>query len=306
MWRHWWRRRSRSTKAAAAALAVGAALLVAPATPAGIRDACTGRAGHPHTYAHVVVIVMENHSIGQVVGAPGARYITRAANLCGLATRYHAITHPSLPNYLALTSGSTAGITTDCNACRSGGPNIFRQVARAGMRWRAFAESMPGRCARYDAGRYLMRHNPAVYYTRLRATCRAADLPMGTPAAGRLARALRRNTLPAYMFLTPDACHDMHDCPVSSGDAWLHAWLPRILATRSYRAGHTVVFLTFDEGSGSNHVATLVISPFVAPGTRAAHRYTHYSLLRTAESLLGLRHLGQARAAAGMRRGFGI
>jgi len=254
----------------------------------------------------VIVIAMENHSLRQVIGSPSAPYITRAARLCGLATRYHAVTHPSLPNYLALTSGSTSGITTDCNGCRSGGPSIFQQAERAELRWRVFAEGMPGPCYRADSGRYLMRHNPAVYYTRLRAACPGADIPMGTVAAGRLQRALRRNTLPAYAFLTPDACHDMHDCPVSAGDAWLHAWLPRMLATGSYRAGHPVIFLTFDEGSVSNRVATLVISPFVAPGTRSGVRYTHYSLLRTAENVLGLPLLGHARTAVGMRRGFGF
>jgi phospholipase C len=279
-----------------------------PTASAGpLASACTGREGTPRTYRHVVVIVMENHSAAQIFGSPKTPYITRVARSCGRATNYQAVTHPSLPNYIAMTAGSNGGITTDCTACRTGVPSIFRQLARRGRSWRGYAESMPSPCLRADSGRYLMRHNPAVYFLHLRGTCRTSDLPMGTPARGALRHALRTNALPAYAFLTPDACHDMHDCPKSAGDAWLRSWLPMILESSSYRNGQLVVFLTFDEGVGSDQrVATIVISPYVRPGTVARPRYTHYSLLRTTENLLGLPLLGRARTAVGMRRAFGF
>jgi hypothetical protein len=99
----------------------------------------------------------------------------------------------------------------------------------------------------------------------------------------------------------------MHDCPKTAGDAWLRSWLPMILANASYRSGELVVFLTFDEGFGAdNHVATIVVSPYVAAGTVARTPYTHYSLLRTTENLLGLSLLGHARHTVGMRRAFGL
>jgi hypothetical protein len=143
---------------------------------------------------------------------------------------------------------------------------------------------------------------------------------MGTPARGALRHALRQNILPAYSFVTPDACHDMHDCPKRVGDAWLRSWLPLILANTSYQNGELVVFLTFDEGRGgfegeschlhpsdpSCHVATIVISPYVEPGTVSRTPFTHYSLLRTTENLLGLPLLGRAQNAVGMRRAFGL
>jgi phospholipase C len=309
MSKRWSRPRSRSSRAAlAAVVALAAAAAWAPGAAAGpLAGACTGRAGHPQTYHHVLVIVMENHSAHQIVGSPKTPYITKVARRCGWAAQYHSITHPSLPNYLAMTSGSTSGITTDCTACRSRDPSIFEQLDTAGRSWRAYEESMPSRCLRADSGRYLMRHNPPVYFRHLRATCPGSDVPMGTPARGALRHALRKDLLPAYAFLTPDACHDMHDCPKTAGDAWLRSWLPMILANASYRSGELVVFLTFDEGFGSdNHVATMVLSPYVEPGTVARTPYTHYSLLRTTENLLGLPLLGHARRTVGMRRAFGI
>jgi len=299
----------RARAALALAAAVAAAAVCAPGAAAGpLASACTGREHPPQTTPHVLVIVMENHSAGQTFDSPKTPYISRVARSCGKATDYHSITHPSLPNYIAMTAGSTAGITTDCTSCRANVPNVFRQLVRRGRAWRAYEESMPSPCRRADSGRYLMRHNPAVYFRHLAGTCRTSDLPMGTPARGPLRHALRKNILPAYTFLTPDACHDMHDCPKSAGDAWLRSWLPMILANRSYRDGRLVVFLTFDEGTGAHddHVATIVISPFVASGTASGARFTHYSLLRTTQNLLGLPLLGHARTAVGMRRAFGL
>jgi hypothetical protein len=296
----------RKALAAAAALAL-AAVWAAPAAAAGpLASACTGEAP-PSVYRHVLVIAMENHTASQIFGSPKTPYITKVARSCGRAVDYQAITHPSLPNYIAMTAGSTGGITTDCNTCSTNVANIFRQLARRGRSWRGFAESMPSPCLRRDSGRYLMRHNPAVYCRHLDGTCRTSDLPMGTPARGALRHALRKNVLPAYAFLTPDACHDMHDCPKSVGDAWLRSWLPLILANQSYRNGQMVVFLTFDEGEGAHQrIATIVITRHVARGTVSRARFTHYSLLRTTENLLGLPLLGKAHEAAGMRRAFGI
>jgi phosphatidylinositol-3-phosphatase len=287
--------------------AAAVAAVCAPGAAAGpLASACTGREHPPQTYRHVLVIVMENHSAGQILGG-GAPYITRVARHCGTAAEYHALTHPSLPNYIAMTAGSTGGLTTDCTACRTNVPSIFRQLARRGRAWRGYAESMPRQCLRRDSGRYLMRHNPAVYFLHLHGTCRTSDLPMGRPARGALRHALRKDILPAYTFLAPDACHDMHDCPASAGDAWLRSWLPMILANRSYRDGQMVVFLTFDEGIGADQrVATVVLSPYIRAGTVSRARFTHYSLLRTTENLLGLPLLGHARSVVGMRRAFGF
>lgn len=289
-----------------AAAPVGAA--APPRTPvaAAVSSLCTGRAGRPAVYGHVVVVVMENHDYGGVIGSTQAPFTTRLARACGLATAYQAVTHPSLPNYLALTSGATAGIASDCTACRSPLPNVFSQAVRHGMTWRAYEEAMPGRCAHADAGRYVQRHNPPAYYARLRATCAGSDVPMGTLASGRLRNALLHNTLPAYAFVTPDMCHDTHDCPVSTGDAWLKSFFGLVARCGAYQAGKVAVFVVWDEGVASNHVPAIVVSPYVRAGTRSARRFTHYSLLRTSETLLGLPYLARARTAAGMRQALGV
>jgi hypothetical protein len=87
-----------------------------------------------------------NHSNGEVVGSSSAPYLNSLARDCGLATNYHNITHPSLPNYIAATSGlggqGLAPFKSDCNPsarCSTDATSIFAQVPS----WRACEESMP-------------------------------------------------------------------------------------------------------------------------------------------------------------------
>lgn len=255
---------------------------------------------------HVIVIVMENHSLSTIQHQ--APFITALAQRCGLATNYHAITHPSLPNYLAMTSGSIHGIHSDCSprSCSQAGPNIFSQLSRHGIRWRAYAESMPVACDTSTAGLYAARHVPAVYYLRARAHCRRHVRSLGEFGSGRMHRALQSGHAPAYMFVTPNLCNDMHSCPVASGDKWLQKWIPMIVASRTYRHGHTVILLTFDEGSsGSNVVPLVVVSRYTAPRTVSHRALSHFSLLRASEQLLGIRrYLGKARSARGLPKAF--
>lgn len=248
---------------------------------------------------------MENHSYSQIIG--GAPYITGLARQCGLASNYAAISHPSLPNYIAATSGSTQGISDDDppSAHPIAAASIFSQLTAARKSWRSYEESMPANCELSNAGEYAVKHNPAAYYTGIASQCASSDVPLGTPSSGPLASALKRNTLPAFSFVTPNLCNDMHDCSVTTGDGWLRSWLLTIMATNTYRSGKLVVFVTWDEGEGdSNQVATLVLSQWTRPGTRSARAFSHYSLLRTSEELLGLGRLGGAAAGASMRGTF--
>jgi hypothetical protein len=101
----------------------------------------------------------------------------------------------------------------------------------------------------------------------------------------------------------------MHDCSTQTGDRWLKNWVARITQSTSYRAGKTVLFITWDEddGSNGNHVALIVVSPYTTPGTRSETAFNHYSLLRTTEDLLGIRnHLGLAARAPSMRSAFDL
>ena len=258
---------------------------------------CSG-ASAPARYEHVIWILFENHSYRSIIGSSAAPYLNGLAGLCGLATNYSAVAHPSLPNYIALTSGSTQGITDDGSPSQHplDVPSIFGQLPHGGSR--SLQESMPANCSLGSSGRYVARHNPEAYYTNIRADCGAYDVPLGNVA----------DISARFTFVTPNLCNDMHDCSVATGDAWLSGFLPQLLASTEYGGGKTAIFITFDEGAGSGgqQVATLVVAPPVRPGARSDTPYTHYSLLRTTEEMLGLGFLGNAASATSMRAGFGL
>ena len=255
---------------------------------------CIGVRRPSARFKHVVWIVMENRSYSKVIGSSDAPYLNSLAHECGLATDFSAESHPSLPNYVAMTSGSTQGIGDDGDPSqhRLAVPSIFSQL---GGGWRALDESMPSNCDLHDASSYAVRHNPAVYYTNIRNRCAGQDTPLGA----------RPNLSARFTFITPNLCHDMHDCSTSAGDAWLAGFVPKILRSQPYRKGSTVVFITWDEGSGGNHIATLVLSRYTRPGTVSSKPFNHYSLLRTTEALLGIHaKLGAAATARDMRGAF--
>lgn len=117
---------------------------------------------------HVVVIVEENKPATSVIGNPDAPYLTELAHAGAQAQQYSAVAHPSLPNYLALTRGTTAGITSDCNppggSCLDTGPNLAQELDRTGHSWRMYAESMPAPCTTANTSRYAVKHNPFLYF----------------------------------------------------------------------------------------------------------------------------------------------
>jgi phosphatidylinositol-3-phosphatase len=281
----------------AAALAVGACGAgAAPEQRASRAIKPCGRAGSPPVrYDHVVWIVMENKSYSDVMSSAKASFTRSLAAACGVATRFHAETHPSLPNYLAMTSGSTHGVRDNAapSAHRIGGPSIFSQL---GSRWRALQESMPQACRRTNFGLYAVKHNPGAYYTNLAATCPKQDLSL----SGRPDLSAR------FAFITPNLCHDTHDCGIGAGDRYLAGLIRAIVGSAEYRSGGTAVFITWDEDDGraSNRIPTIVISPHTQPGTRSATRFNHYSLLRTTEDLLRLKRIGAAAHANSMRTAF--
>lgn len=286
--------------AASARMATNAPTGVVAQTPRAAR-ACRG-ARPPARYDHVVWIWFENKDRDAVIGSRDAPYINAVARACGQANRYSAITHPSLPNYIAATSGGLQGIRDNGppSATATSAVSVFELAGS----WKSYQEAMPRPCALKNAGRYLVRHDPAPYYLRLRSRLCARDVPLGTPSAGSLASDLRRNRLPRFSFITPDRCNGMHDCDVPKGDAWLRRWLPVLLASKPYRAGKTAIFITWDEGGGSNRVATIAIAPSVRRGSSTNAALNHYSLLRTTQSMLGLRPLlGAAARARSMRAG---
>ena len=304
-----------STAASTAApTAASTAARTASSTAAGAARPC-GTTTKAPAYRHVIWIWFENHSYSDIMGSSSAPYFNSVASECGVATNYHNLSHPSLPNYVGATSGISSFrlFYADCDPstlCSSSGPSIFGQ----GETWKAYEESMPSNCARSNSGEYAVRHNPPAYYTAL-TTCAANDVPYT-----QLATDLANNALPAFSFITPNLIDDMHDGTVAQGDAWLRSSLRAILASREYTSGSTAVFVTFDEGAGgqtgencttntadgSCHVLTIVISPSTAAGSTSATEFNHYSLLATTEQLLGLPALGQAASVGTMSAAFNL
>lgn len=243
------------------------------------------------TYTHVLVWVLENHSFSQARGH--MPYLDSVANKCAYLTHESAISHPSLPNYLALTAGSTFGITDDSgpSAHKLTANSIFQEL---GTHWGSYHQSMSTNCKLSDGNHYIVHHNPAAYYTNIRTACNAQDVPY-TKLATALASPA---TFPKYAFVVPDNCHNGHKntCPggdtldgqAKQADDYLKAELPKLLSSATYQDGHLLIMITFDEGHSSNVVYTVLVGPTLTPGTVIGTTLTHYSLLRYAQAKAGV------------------
>ena len=154
------------------------------------------------SFDHIFVIVMENHSSSEIVGAADAPYINELVATYGLAANYTAVAHPSLPNYLALTGGDTFGVTTDCTDCFQDAPNLAAdRLTPAGKTWRAYLESMPSAAYVGDAYPYMQKHNPFVYYDDIRTVpAEFANVVPYTQLATDLAAP---DTTPDFGWITP-------------------------------------------------------------------------------------------------------
>jgi phospholipase C len=265
-------------------------------------------AGHPlPRFTHIVVIVFENKSYDEVVGSPSAPAFNRLARTGALLTRYYAVAHPSLPNYLALVSGSTHGVTIDCTTCSVRARNLVDLLEARRRSWKVYAEGLPrSGFPGAQVGRYVKKHNPFQYFADVAANPRRRQriVPLSQLRAD-----LASHRLPSFSLVVPDLCHDMHDCPVATGDRWLRGLLPALLSSGRLAGG--VVFVAFDEGpftdtaGGGGHIPVWAVGPTVRPGARSSALLTHYSLLRTIEDAWGLSRLGRsasARAITGIWR----
>jgi phospholipase C len=256
-------------------LALGAALGLAVAPPPA--HASIAPAALP-AYNHIVVVIEENHSFSEVIGNANAPYITSLANTGAKMTQSFAVTHPSEPNYLALFSGSTQGITNDSCPHTFGTENLGHQLIAAGKTFAGYSQGMPSiGYTGCTSGRYARKHNPWVNFSNVPSSAnkRFSDFPTDF------------TTLPKLSFVVPDLCNDMHDCSVSTGDTWLKNHLGSY-ATWA-KAHNSLLLVTFDEDdhSASNRIPTLFSGAHVATGSYSEH-VTHYTVLRTLESLTGL------------------
>jgi hypothetical protein len=235
----------------------------------------------PAPLKRVFVIVLENASASAALRQP---YIASLASQYAVATDYHALAHPSLPNYLALTSGSTWGIRDDgYHQLAAGG--IGAELTTAGISWKAYMEGFTGNCFRSPYP-YALKHNPFAYYG---GQCPANVVPM-TQLSGDLS-----GSAPQLSWITPGLCNDGHDCGVAAADRWLAMTVPQIIASPAWQQ-NGALFITWDEDDGGgNQVALIIVTPtFKGP---IATPLDHYSLLATICDELGVARLGASQQA---------
>jgi hypothetical protein len=284
---------------AAAGMSVGART-GRPAPPAVVRSAPAGlipRAGK------VGVMVLENRGYHQVIGSPTAPYLNRLARSGALETRYYALTHPSLPNYIALTTGSAQGVHGNCASCSSESSSLVNQLDAAGISWGAYFESLPRDkdIGVTKTGRYDKHYNPFVYTESLAGGGDQSRL-RGFPT---LRAELAHHRLPRFTWIAPNVRHDGHNHPLVTADRYAARIVPKVLRALGPRG---VLYLTWDEsvdrdhggvnGSrGGGHIVLIAAGGLARHGARVAVPATHLSLLRTIEANLGLAALPGAGGA---------
>ena len=232
-------------------------------------------------------MVLENHSFSEVIGRSQAPFIAGLARGGAVFTRFYAITHPSEPNYQALFSGSTQGLTSDACPVNYRAPNLGSSLLATGRTFVGYAESLPrSGFTGCTSGAYARKHCPWINF----------DLPA---RVSRPMTAFPTNfaALPTVSFVIPNLQHDMHDGTLAQADSWLRAHLGGY--ARWARAHNSLLIVTADEDdrSAGNQIPTIISGARVRAGHYARH-YTLYSLLRTIEDMYALPHLGHARTAS--------
>ena len=281
---------TRRVSAALLGLASSLALAVVGTQPAGASNLAVP------AFDHIFTILMENHSYSEIIGDPtNAPYLQSLATTYGLGSNRFAVSHPSLPNYLALTGGSTFGVTTDCNpsTCTQNQPNIAAdRIVPAGKTWKAYLESMPSNCSLSDSGEYAVRHNPFVYYTDIQTTAQCNNDVPYTQFTTDIQSA---STTPNYAWITPNLINDMHDGTIAQGDTWLSQNVPTILNSPAFKTQNSLLDIVWDEDDSTqnNQVPEIVITSGMVNGTAnkpydSFEQDNHYSYLHTIESAWNL------------------
>lgn len=275
----------------------------APIVPPLSEPAPTPNANIPN-FDHVVIMVFENKEYESVIGNSDAPVINQLAQDNTLFTAFHAPTHPSLPNYIALIGGDTYGYTTNCTDCPVTATNLADLLERSGKSWMTYQESMPKDCAHFDIkGQYVAKHNPFLYFTSIvndKERCQAHVEELSS-----LPEDEAENKLADFIFITPNLCNTGHDCGIDKTDAWVMETLPPLITALQQESDNYLIILTWDEGTtkksccglppeAGGHIATIFISPRAKANFQDATPYSSYSLLRTISEGWGLPLLGHA------------
>ena len=281
---------------AAAAVRVDGRLAEEPSGPALPSSASSATGGRK-----VLVIVDENHTQSQVQA--GMPYLVSLQNKYGVTTHHTAATHPSLPNYLVIAGGGTFGVTDDAapGSHPVSGRSVFGAALAQGLTARAYNQAMTTNCQLTSSGPYAVKHNPWAYFVDERTACQANDVPLP-----RLATDISSGHLPNVGMITPNLCNDAHDCSLRTTDAFLRAWVPRIMKGPDYTSGRLTIVVTFDEGVGSSQtVETVVINPALHAKVVSA-ALTHAGLSRWLYRVSGSTPKNGVATAADFGAAFGL
>jgi hypothetical protein len=268
-------------------------------------------------FQHVFVIMMENTGIEALLSNTNAPWINQAVQTYGVAGNYYGVTHPSQPNYIASTAGTTAGVTND-NDTTVSVPNIVDQLEAHGLTWKGYMQSYALCTTKLDHAcgnqLYERKHNPFVSFADVQSSpARMANLV----DLSQFSTDLANDTVPNYSWISPDQCHDMHGrggggatdaCDFSNeqlliqaGDTFLSQTVSQIMASKAWR-GNSAIFITWDESDftgtgpagfgdtrgccdanpGGGHVLTLVIT-HNGEARASFTPFNHYSMLATIE-----------------------
>gem|GEM_PF-5361632 len=249
---------------------------------------------------HIIWIWFENRETTQITQASAPYFASFAAANVNL-TNFYAATHPSQPNYLDAFSGSNQGVTGDAYCTfPASTDNLAKQLAVAGKSWRVYAQDYPGNCSDVQtfagvvdgpgvAGTYVRKHNPAMGFESVR---------LDSVQCANIQHLASFDPTVNFAFVAPNLINDMHDGTIAQGDAFLQAFVPLVTASPDW--AHTLLIVTFDEGTtnanGGGHVYTAAAAPWL-PHANVATTYTHFSVLRTIEQVFGLPFLGGAATA---------
>jgi phosphatidylinositol-3-phosphatase len=279
-------------------------------TAAATSTAATSAAGHASTQPaagsaaglgqlrKILVVMEENHSIQQIFPG-GMPYLWTLAQRYAYATDWSDVAHPSLPNYLAIFAGSAFNNPQDCAPapdCSYPGPSVFGQALARGKSAKAYEESMPQPCDAGFAGEYDVNHNPWAYFPSEAVSCRANDVPAGTPAGGALADVARGGALPDVGLITPNLLHDGHDGTLAQADAWLRGWVPVLMSGPDWRSGRLAIVVVFDEGETTEQVPFVLMTPGLS-GVKISESANQYALTRLIDAVIGVPPLRQASSA---------
>jgi acid phosphatase len=270
-----------------------------PARPSA--SAASGSASSLGQVGKILVIMEENHSVQQAFPS-GMPYLWSLAQQHAYATDWSDVAHPSLPNYLAIFAGSAFNEPNDCPpapGCSYPGPSVFGQALARGETAKAYEESMPQPCDGGFAGDYDVNHNPWAYFPSESASCRANDVPAGTPGNGALAGDVRAGALPDVGLITPNLMHDGHDGTLAQADAWLRDWIPVLMSGPDWRSGRLAIVVVFDEGETTEQVPFVLMAPGLS-GVKITASANQYALTRLIDDVIGAPPLREAGSATSL------